>query len=130
MKNKDLNRKILIVDDDMFLLDMYALKFKESGFEVEFAMNGNEALKKIESLSKLPDIILLDILMPIMDGFETLKNIKENQSLKNVKVVILSNLGQKEEINKSLGLGADDFIIKAHNTPSEVVEKVKKIMSE
>lgn len=126
----NMNYKILIVDDDMFLLEMYVLKFKESGFEVEFASNGNEALQKVENIVMPLDVILTDILMPGMDGFELLKKLKEKQVLKNVKIVILSNLGQKEEMDRGFSLGANGYIIKAHNTPSEVVEKVKKIMSE
>ncbi len=124
----DTNHKILIVDDDMFLLDMYALKFKESGFNVEVATSGNEALQKVENISSLPDIILMDILMPGMDGFELLRQLKEKQSLKEVKMVMLSNLGQKEEVSRGLDLGANDYIIKAHNTPSEVVDKIKQIL--
>lgn len=121
--------KILIVDDDMFLLDMYALKFKECGFEVEVAVNGNEALQKVENISMPLDVILTDVLMPGMDGFELLKKLKDKQVLQNTKIVILSNLGQREEIDKGKSLGVDDYIIKAHNTPSEVVEKVKKVLT-
>lgn len=121
--------KILIVDDDMFLLDMYALKFKECGFEVEVAVSGSEALQKVENISMPLDVILTDVLMPGMDGFELLKKLKDKQILQNTKIVILSNLGQREEIDKGKSLGVDDYIIKAHNTPSEVVEKVKKVLT-
>lgn len=124
-----MNQKILIIDDDIFLLDMYALKFKDSGFDVEISKSGAEALEKLESNNFSPAVILLDILMPVMDGFELLKNLKEKRLAGNSKIIVLSNLGQKEEIEKGISLGADDYIIKAHHTPSEVVEKVRKIIS-
>lgn len=124
------NPKILIIDDDIFLLDMYALKFKESGFDVEISKSGAEALEKLESNNFSPAAILLDILMPMMDGFELLKNLKEKRLAENSKIIVLSNLGQKEEIERGISLGADDYIVKAYHTPSEVVEKVRKIMNE
>ena len=124
-----MKHKILIVDDDMFLLDMYALKFKESDFEVEISKSGGEALEKLENKNFAPEVILLDVLMPVMDGFEFLKTLKEKKLTGNGKIIVLSNLGQKEEIERGLELGADDYIIKAHFTPSEVVEKVRKIMT-
>ena len=119
--------KILIVDDDVFLLDMYSLKFKEAGFQVEIAQNGEEAIKKIKEVG--PKIILLDIVMPKMDGLETLRQIKKDKIAENTKIVILTNLGQKEDIEKSLRLGADDYIVKAHFTPTEVLNKVKALLA-
>lgn len=114
---------ILIIDDDEFLLDMYSLKFREQNFNVEIAFGGNEAFEKIKN-GFLPDIILLDIIMPQMDGFEFLRLAKEQGILSKSKVIILTNLGQKEDIEKGLRLGASDYIIKAYLTPSEVVKKV------
>ena len=124
-----MKHKILIVDDDMFLLDMYALKFKESDFEVEISKSGGEALEKLENKNFTPEVILLDVLMPVMDGFEFLKTLKEKNIAQDSKVIVLSNLGQKEEIDKGISLGAKDYIIKAHHTPSEVVEKVKQVLA-
>ena len=118
------NKKILIIEDDIFISEMYMTKFKSCGWNVYTAENGHTGLKK--SLEKIPDVILLDIIMPRMDGFEMLKAIKKDKILKNIPVIILSNLGQKEEIKKGLDLGADDYIIKAHFTPQEIVEKVEK----
>ncbi|OGF61949.1 hypothetical protein A2926_00515 [Candidatus Giovannonibacteria bacterium RIFCSPLOWO2_01_FULL_44_40] len=118
--------KVLIADDDAFLSDMYVFKFKESGFEVEVAKNGEDAVAKAKSVN--PDVILLDIVMPKMDGFEALRAIKENGVAPNAIVVVLSNLGQKEDVEKGLKLGANDYIIKAHSTPSEVVAKVKSLL--
>lgn len=118
--------KVLIIDDDAFLLDMYSIKFKESGFSVEIAQNGEEAVEKVKELN--PDVILLDIVMPKLDGFEVLRAFKKDKIAENALIIILTNLGQKEDIEKGLALGAADYIIKAHFTPSEVVAKVKSLL--
>lgn len=119
--------KILIIDDDEFLLDMYATKFKKEGFEVEVAPGGKEALDKIkEGIS--PEVVLLDVVMPKMDGFELLEIIRKENLIPVSKIIILSNLGQKEHIDKGMSLGAADYIVKAYFTPSEVVEKVNKVL--
>lgn len=119
---------IMIVDDDKFLVDMYSIKFVEKGFSVETASNGPEALQKIDSGLK-PDIFLVDIVMPEMDGFELVQHIIQRQKEKRSSIIILSNLGQKEDVEKGLALGADGYIVKASATPSEVVEKVVEITS-
>ncbi len=118
--------KILIVDDDKFLLDMYALKFSEREFEVTTAENGEDALGKIEAGLR-PDVYLADILMPKMDGFQLVTSIKERGLDKTAAVIILSNLGQKEDVDKGLSLGVDGYIIKASATPSEVVSQTLEI---
>ena len=118
--------KVLIVDDDPFILDMYVLKFKESGFQVESAQDGKSGLKKVKDTH--PDIVLLDVVMPAMDGFDVLQELKKNFPPPLPKIVLLTNLGQKEDVERGMQLGADDYIIKAHFTPSEVVDKVKKIL--
>ena len=122
------NRKrILIVDDDEFLLDMYSTKFREAGFEVDFAAEGMTAKEKMKKHRY--DAILLDIVMPELDGFTLLKDVrKENEDIKNTLIVYLTNLGQREDIEKGLALGVDDYIIKAHFTPSEVVKKVEELL--
>jgi CheY-like chemotaxis protein len=117
---------IFIVDDDKFLLDMYSMKFSEKGFNVEIAFGSIEALEKLKGGYK-PDIILLDIVMPTMDGFELLGEIKKNNLAAGSVVIILSNLGQQEDIEKGSQLGADGYIIKASSTPTEVVNKVLEI---
>src|SRR3989344_5252499 len=121
-------RGVFIVDDDKFLLDMYAMKFSESGFDVETALSGSDSLTMLES-GKKPDIILLDLVMPGVDGFEVLKTIKEKKLADNATVVILSNLGQKDDVEKCFALGADGYIVKASATPSEVVTRVKEIIT-
>lgn len=120
--------KILIIDDDEFLLDMYSLKFKEENFDVEVAMGGLEALEKIKNGLE-PNIILVDLVMPNMDGFEFIKELKDKTLAKKSKVVILTNLGQKEDIEKGIRLGADDYIVKAYFTPSEIMKKIKNILN-
>lgn len=119
--------KVLIVDDDPYISEMYSLKFRESGFEIETAVTGKEALEKVASFH--PDIVLLDVVMPVYDGFEVLKRIRENPETSAQKIIILSNLGQKEDITRGKELLANDYIIKAHFTPSEVVEKVRGILA-
>ena len=117
------NVKILLVDDDEFLLDMYSIKFREAGFDIENAKSGEEALEKMKQTPY--DIILLDIIMPQLDGFEVLQRMKKDNLSPGSVVIILSNLGQKEDIERGLYLGATDYVVKAHFTPREVVEKVK-----
>lgn len=118
--------KVLIVDDDTFILDMYTLKFKESGFEVAIAMDGKRAVE--EARSFMPDVVLLDVVMPLADGFEVLAQIKNDEAIKLIPVILLTNLGQKEDVEKGTKLGAADYIIKAHFTPSEIVQKVKEFL--
>ena len=122
-------QKILIIDDDKFLLDMYALKFSGSGFEVVAFADAAEALEKVSG-GLDPVAILLDVVMPGMDGFAFLEEFHKRKLSVHAVVIILSNLGQKEDIEKGLRLGAHGYIIKASSTPSEVVEKVKQIMKE
>lgn len=119
-------KSILLVEDDPYITEIYAIKLKEFGYAVEIAVDGQECLKKIEE--KKPDLLLLDIVLPNIDGWEILRKIKSNEKLKDLKVIILSNLGQKEEVEKGLKLGAAKFLIKAHFTPSEVVKEIRKIL--
>ena len=122
------SKKILIVEDDSFVLDIYQTKLSQEGYTVIEARNGVEGMKKLEK--EKPDLILLDIVMPYMDGIEVLKKIKEDNDLKKIPVILLTNLSQKEEINVGLGLGANDYLIKSHFTPSEVMEKIKVYLNQ
>lgn len=119
-------KNILLVEDDPFLIDIYSTQLKKSGFSVEVAADGETALSKIKE--KKPDLMVLDIVLPEMDGWEILRKIKSIAELDNLKVIILSNLGQKEEVEKGLSLGAIKYLIKAHYAPSQVVEEIKKAL--
>ncbi len=121
---------VLIVEDDRFLLDMYVLKFNERGFTVETAFGGQEALTKIGKGEVHPDVMLLDLVMPEVGGFEVLEKVKKERLLPDSLVIILSNLGQKEDIDRGLALGADGYIVKASATPTEVVNKVLTIIKD
>jgi len=119
---------ILLIEDDPFLIDIYSTKLKKSGFEVGVAKNGEEAITKLKE--KKPDLVVLDIVLPRIDGWEILVKIKEDLQWEDLKVVVLSNLGQKEEVEKGFALGATKYLIKAHYTPTEVVNEIKKCLSE
>jgi CheY-like chemotaxis protein len=121
-------KKILIIDDDSFLLDMYALKFMKSNFSVSTALGPEKALEKLKD-GFSPDIILLDIMMPVMDGFELLEKLKQEKIAPNSVVVFLSNRGQDSDIKRAKELGAAGYIIKASSTPSEVIEKVENLIN-
>ncbi|MBU0660854.1 response regulator [Patescibacteria group bacterium] len=117
---------VLLVEDDTFLANIYKTKFELEGFKVIGAENGELGLK--EAKKKHPDIILLDILLPKMDGFTVLEHLKSEEDLKDIPVIMLTNLGQKDDVEKGLALGAVDYLIKAHFKPSETVDKVKKAL--
>lgn len=118
--------KILLVEDDTFLLGMYATKFELDGFKVIMAEDGEKAIRA--ALKELPDIILLDIILPKLNGFEVLKQLKLEPTTAKIPVILLTNLSQKDEIEQGLKIGAEDYLIKANFMPSEVVEKIKKIL--
>ena len=120
-------KKILLIEDDPFLSEMYVAKLSQSGFKTEIAADGKKGMEKIKT--SRPDLILLDIVLPKIDGFEILKKIKKDSKLKKIPVILLTNLGQKNEVEKGLTLGADEYIIKAHFTPTAVVAKVKEILN-
>ena len=119
-------KKILLVEDDPFLIDIYTTKLKDSGFDVKVAADGDEALGTVKE--EKPALVVLDVVLPHIDGWEILSQLKSDKELKKIKVIILSNLGQKEEVEKGLKLGATKYLIKAHYTPSQVVEEIKKVL--
>jgi len=118
---------ILLVEDDEFLAELYATKLNLEDFEVALATDGEKGLKIIKE--KKPDLVLLDIILPKMDGFEILKIMKADKKLKTIPVILLTNLSQKDEVKRGLALGADDYLIKAHFMPSEVVKKIKQTIN-
>lgn len=123
-------RKILIVDDDSFLLDMYALKFSQNNFEVYTVSSGVAALGKLRGGLK-PEVILIDIIMPEMDGFETLEQVNKENLCPDTECtkIILSNKSEQQDIDRGLKLGAAGYIVKANSTPAEVIEQVMKILN-
>ncbi len=121
-------KTILIVDDDSFLLDMYALKFSQNNFAVHTALNGAEAIKKIKE-GLTPDVIMTDILMPEMDGFEMLEKLSQDKLLSNSIKLVLSNKHEQADIARGAALGVAGYIVKANSTPAEVIGQVLDILS-
>jgi len=124
MKEKKVH--VLLIEDDNFLIDIYKTKFEMEGFKVNVSDNGELGLS--DAKKKKPDVILLDILLPKMDGFAVLKKLKSDKVTKSIPVILLTNLGQKDDVEKGLELGAADYLIKAHFRPSETVDRVKNIL--
>jgi len=123
----DTKLKILLIEDEEMLASMYSTKFKKEGFEIETALNGEEGLEKAKQ-GKF-DIVLVDIIMPKLDGFAVLKALREIDKYKDVPVFMLTNLGQDEDMEKGKKLGATDYLIKANFTPSQVLEKIKSAIN-
>lgn len=115
--------KILIIEDDNFLLSLIVEKFIQLGFEAETASDGEEGLSKI--LKNKYDLILLDIILPKMDGFRVLEEVNKNPSLKGLSIIVASNLYDKSDIEKATALGAVDYIVKAYNSPENIADRVK-----
>ncbi len=118
---------VLIVEDDEFLRSLTAKRLEKENYAIEVAVDGENAISLLDTLK--PSIILLDLLLPGKDGFEVLKKIRSTESVKAVPVVIFSNLGQKEDIEKAKTLGVDDFLIKANFTLDDVVAKINKLVN-
>ncbi|MES2087844.1 MAG: response regulator [Patescibacteria group bacterium] len=125
---EDKKQKVLIIDDDEFLLNMYSMKFKKSGFEIDTAKSGSSALSKIKEGSN-PDIVLLDLVMPDMDGLELLGTLRKEKLLPNASVIILSNQNQQTDVDRAKSLGVAGYIVKASSIPSEVVSEVERIIA-
>ena len=121
-------KKILVVEDDRFLRELITQKLLREGYEVNEAVDGEEGVEKTKEIK--PDVILMDLILPGIDGFEAISKIKENSELENIPIVILSNLGQRDDVERGLKLGAVDFLIKAHFTPGEIIEKIEKVLGE
>lgn len=118
--------KVLIIEDDEFLAKLLVDRIEKEGYNFALAQDGESGLSKARSMN--PDLILLDIILPGMDGYEVLGRLKADPKLVKIPVLILSNLGQKKEIERGLQLGAVDFIIKAYVNLDEIMEKIKQIL--
>jgi len=119
-------KKILVVEDDKFLRKVISLKLDREGYEVSEAVDGEKGAEKIKK--EKPDLVLLDLILPGIDGFEFLSKVKTDPVLSKIPIIILSNLGQKDDIEKGLKMGANDYLVKAHFTPDEIITKIKLIL--
>lgn len=121
---EDKKIKVLLIEDEEMLANMYEVKFQNEGFEVIKALDGATGLDLSKTTN--PDFVLLDVIMPKMDGFSVLKSMREDEKTKNLPVMLLTNLGQDEDVQKGKELGAVGYLVKANVTPAEVVATVKK----
>ncbi len=119
---------VLLVEDDEFLRQLVAQKLIKEGFDVDAAIDSTAAFKSIEE--KKPHVILLDLILPGMDGFEILSQLKKNPANSDIPVIVLSNLGQQEDIDRAMSSGAESYMIKANFTPGEIVQAVRKVIRE
>lgn len=117
--------QILLVDDDSFLADMYALKFSQAGHDVQSALSVEDALTKLQEDGYAPDAVVFDLVMPKMDGFDLLTNIRDKKLAPKAALIVLSNQGEKEDLEKAKSLGAIGHIVKANAIPSEVLHMVE-----
>jgi CheY-like chemotaxis protein len=124
--DQQLVKKVLIVDDDKFLLEMYARKFKNAGYEVFLAVGSEDALSQLKS-GLFVDIFLFDLIMPQIDGLELIKTVKKENYIPNATKIVLTNQGQQTDIDKANEIGVDGYIVKALHTPSEVLKIVEEI---
>lgn len=120
--------RVCIIEDEDDLRSIYSIKFRKSGFEVVEARDGEEGLEVVKKQN--PDIILLDIVLPKINGFDLLRRFKADEQIKDIPVFILSNLGQELEVKQGLQLKADKYFIKVHYTPEEIVEKVREFIND
>lgn len=121
-----MEKTILIIEDDKFLRELIVQKLVKEGCKTSEAIDGEEGIKKVKE--EKPDLVLLDLILPGIDGFEVLSKMKEDPALAQIPVIILSNLGQKDDVERGLKLGAVDYLIKAHFTPGEIIDKVKNAL--
>lgn len=119
-------KKIIVAEDDKFLSNAYRVKLTKEGFAVTMVGDGQELINTLKTT--IPDLIILDVLMPVKDGFEALKEIKANPAWENIPVIFASNLGQKNDIDQGLALGANDYIIKSDLSLEDLVAKIKTLV--
>lgn len=122
------NETILVVEDDKFLRDLLVEKLNKEGYGVREAIDGNEALKEMQAAK--PNLVLLDLILPGIDGFEILRRMKNDSALSKIPVIVLSNLGQQDDMNRAKELGAKHYLIKAHFTLGEIMDKIRTVLRE
>jgi DNA-binding response OmpR family regulator len=120
--------KILVAENDKYLVNIYRLKLTKAGFEVQITRDGQQALDALKTFK--PDLILLDLMMPVVDGFAFLEEVKKDQNLSKIPVIIASNLGQKEDISRGMALGAKDYIVKSDLSLIDLIAKINKVIGE
>jgi CheY-like chemotaxis protein len=118
--------KVLLIDDDAFLASIYSQKFQREGYEVHVVTNGEDGLKAATAMK--PDVIVLDLVMPRFDGFTVLERLKADANTKRIPVFVLTNLGQQQDIDRCMKLGAAGYIIKTQSLPDEIVQKVSVVL--
>lgn len=121
-----LNKKILIIEDDDFLRSLAVTKLQSSNFIVDSASNGQDGLTKIQS--SIPDLLILDLMLPVMSGFDVLRAVRNEPALKNLPVIVFSNMGEEKDIKTCLDLGITDYMIKSNFTLDELVEKINIVL--
>lgn len=120
---------LFLAEDDPLMSRMYERAFKASGYDIEMAYDGEEAINKLEKMVKAPTVILLDIMMPKKNGFDVLRQVKLNEKLKHIPVVMLTNLAGQEDAEKALSLGAVLYLVKSQYDPKDIINKIKEIIS-
>lgn len=128
IESEKLGVTVLLVEDDTFLREICAKKLAKEGYTVYSALDGEQALANIEKIK--PDIVLLDIILPAIDGFQILSNIRlsKNKDINKAPIIMLSNLGQEDDIKKAMDMGANDYLVKAHFTTEEIAKKIKTVL--
>ncbi len=121
-------KKILVAEDDKFLANAYRVKLTKAGYDIVLTNDGVETLQKLQEF--IPDLIILDLVMPTKDGFAVLEELKKSDTLKNIPCIVASNLGQKEDIDKAMSLGARDYVVKTDLSMQKLIEKIKNILGE
>ncbi len=122
-----MKKKILIIEDDAMIRSMYQTKLEQEGYIVMLADNGGQGLEM--ALKEKPDLVILDVIMPQMDGFSVLREMRLADSLKKTPIILLTNLGTTEDRKKGEHYGATDYLVKADLTPAQISEKIKEYLS-
>lgn len=123
-----MQKSVLIIEDDILLVSVLAKNIEKAGYHVESVGNAEEALKRLEGYR--PEIILLDILLPGLNGFDFLQIVKKDERLNGIPIIILSNFGSKDDIDKGLVMGADAYLIKANVMPEDILKKIDLVLAE